>query len=209
MDRESMDRASMDQPPRGRASRLSADRREVIFARTVELVVERGYAATTVEEIAAATGSSKATLYRHWKDKPTLVVTALSATSEIDLAAIDTGSFIGDMERLMDMLALRAPRNVALVLTLAEASRHDPSLREALAGAALPELATLDAILANAAGRGEITPTGPTRHVADLIVGALFGSVLFGGSTDHLDSAYLRGYLHQVIAPLLLASRNG
>lgn len=194
-------------PASTRASRLPPRRREEIFATVVDLVAAQGYPATTIEQIAAAAGTSKATLYRHWRDKPTLIVTALKATSAINLAVIDTGRFITDMEQLMDMLAARAPRNIALVLTLAEASRHDPFLREAVQQGVMPELAALDAIIDSAARRGELRRDAPTRHVRELLLGVLFGAALFGGTTEHVDRDYLRAYLHDVLAPLLLSSR--
>lgn len=167
----------------------------------VDLIQARGYEATTIEQVAEATKTSKATLYRHWADKPTLVVTALKETSAVDLTAIDTGRFASDMEMLMDMLAERAQQNINLVLTLAEASRHDRTLGEVFHQAVLAELATLQAISDHAIERGEIPHPQRTPYLRDLILGALFGSVLFGGGTEHIDAAYLRSYLHTVILP--------
>lgn len=189
--------------PAPRASRLSADRRNEILTRTVELIIEHGYHATTIEQIAASTGSSKATLYRQWVDKPTLVITALKETSAIDLGAIDTGRLASDLDELMGMLAHHAHQNIPLVLTLAEASRHDLALREALHRATFLELATLDTILENAKQRGEVASGAPTRYVKDLIMGALFGSVLFGGAPEQVTETSLREYARAVIVPLL------
>jgi AcrR family transcriptional regulator len=57
----------------------------------IATVTANGYEATTMEAIAHAAGASKATLYRHWSGKPTLVVTALRENSGIHVDTIDTG----------------------------------------------------------------------------------------------------------------------
>jgi AcrR family transcriptional regulator len=51
--------------------------REVIIAAATRLFVEQGYAATSIEEIAAAAGVSRATVFTSIGGKPTLLKTAL------------------------------------------------------------------------------------------------------------------------------------
>ncbi len=192
-----------DAPRRRRASRLSGERRQEIFDAVVELVQAQGYEATTIEQVAAAARTSKATLYRHWTDKPTLVVAAVTETSAIDLGAIDTGSLVGDLELLVDMMAARAQRNLRLALTLAEAGQHDRDLAAAYRRALEPELAVLRAIGEQAVARGEVPQPGRVEHLRDLVVGGLFGSVVFGGPVEDVDRDHLRRHLHAVVVPFL------
>jgi AcrR family transcriptional regulator len=58
---------------RGRAATYD-EQREAILARAAELFAHRGYAATTMNDIADACGLSKATLYHYYDDKTALLV---------------------------------------------------------------------------------------------------------------------------------------
>jgi AcrR family transcriptional regulator len=64
---------------------------QAIVLATLELFVEDGYHALTVEAVAAKAGVSKATIYRRWQGKRDLVVDAL-ATLNDDLPVITEGS---------------------------------------------------------------------------------------------------------------------
>jgi AcrR family transcriptional regulator len=59
--------------PRGRAAGYD-DQRELILARAATLFANRGYPATSMNEVALACGLSKATLYHYYRDKYALLV---------------------------------------------------------------------------------------------------------------------------------------
>lgn len=189
---------------RQRAGRLSADRLTEIYETVVALVLDAGYEATTMEAIAARSGASKATLYRRWTDKPTLVMSAISQISALDFSTIDTGRFVADMEQMMDMLGLRAQQTIALVLTVTEASQHDAALSKVVERYMLPELEALQVICDRAVARGEIAHPERVVHLRHLIVGVLFTSTIFPGSDPSaVDGASLRAYLHDVMLPFV------
>jgi AcrR family transcriptional regulator len=50
------------------------DQRELILSRAARLFAQRGYSATTMNEVAEACGMSKPALYHYYKDKYTLLV---------------------------------------------------------------------------------------------------------------------------------------
>jgi len=50
------------------------DQRELILSRAAQLFAQRGYSATTMNEVAEACGMSKPALYHYYKDKYTLLV---------------------------------------------------------------------------------------------------------------------------------------
>jgi AcrR family transcriptional regulator len=52
------------------------DQRELILSRAAQLFAQRGYSATTMNEVAEACGMSKPALYHYYKDKYTLLVQA-------------------------------------------------------------------------------------------------------------------------------------
>ena len=58
---------------RGRAAGYD-DQRELILAQAAALFAQRGYPATSMNEVALACGLSKATLYHYYRDKYTLLV---------------------------------------------------------------------------------------------------------------------------------------
>jgi len=58
---------------RGRAAGYD-DQREAILAHAARLFAQRGYMATSMNQVAEASGLSKATLYHYFKDKYTLLV---------------------------------------------------------------------------------------------------------------------------------------
>ena len=68
---------------------------EAVVAATLQLLAEEGYAQLTVERIAARAGVGKASLYRRWPDKVSIVLEAVSRNPERP-SAPDTGSLRGD-----------------------------------------------------------------------------------------------------------------
>ncbi|MBL8319110.1 MAG: TetR family transcriptional regulator [Burkholderiaceae bacterium] len=59
--------------PRGRAPGYD-EQRELILARAAALFAHRGYSATSMNEVALASGLSKATLYHYYRDKYAMLV---------------------------------------------------------------------------------------------------------------------------------------
>src|SRR5579883_198423 len=57
--------------PQNRAER-AADRRQAIFDAALDEFIERGYAATRLDDVAKRAGVAKGTIYLHFKDKQTL-----------------------------------------------------------------------------------------------------------------------------------------
>ena len=60
----------------GRPRRVEVE--GAVLAATVRLVAERGYAGTTLDQIARAAGVAKTTVYRRWPSKADLVLDALT-----------------------------------------------------------------------------------------------------------------------------------
>jgi AcrR family transcriptional regulator len=66
-----------------KGKRLGAsERRQLIEKRAAELFAERGYEATTLDEIAAACGVTKPILYRHFESKKALYLALLATLRE-------------------------------------------------------------------------------------------------------------------------------
>lgn len=190
---------------RTRASRLPAARRTAIFDATVASLVEAGYDATSIEAIAAATGTSKATIYRHWGDKPTLVVTSVAARSGVEIDVIDTGSLTGDLDELLDQCARNAAQNIDIALALERAARSDPRLRAAAHQVTRSMLSALRSVAERAVARGEIEP-GFAAYLPHLLVGALFTPVFVEGSAGPVTRDYLGDFFATMVRPFIRAT---
>ena len=91
--------ATDDTPParrgRGRPRDPGTDLR--IRRAAAELLLERGFDKTTVDEVAARAGVGKATVYRRWASKEDLAVAAMESLYEAEFPAPDTGSIVSDL----------------------------------------------------------------------------------------------------------------
>ena len=78
--------------------RVEGDREDEILDATVELLLEVGYDRLTMDAVARRARASKATLYRRWADKPSLVVDAMVRAKQAPhIETHDTGSLRGDL----------------------------------------------------------------------------------------------------------------
>ncbi|BBG01798.1 MULTISPECIES: TetR/AcrR family transcriptional regulator [Pseudonocardia] len=192
------------------SSRFPAQRRRQVLDAARALVAERGFEVTTVEAVAAATRTSKATLYRQWGDKASLVVEAVSAGSGIAIGRIDTGTLAGDLGAVADMLAERASVNVPIVLGIARAGQRDPALLAALSARLLPEIDALRAIVTRAVVRGELPAEPPAaRYLQHMLTGALLAPSLLEGRAGAVDARHLHDYLAAVVLPALGSGQPG
>ena len=78
--------------------RVEGDREDEILEATLELLLDVGYDRLTMDAVARRARASKATLYRRWADKPSLVVDAMvRAKHAPHVDSHDTGSLRGDL----------------------------------------------------------------------------------------------------------------
>ena len=103
--------------------------RRVIMDATIELLVERGVEATTVEAIAERSGAAKTTIYRHWPGKEAVLRAAIESIIPVAKAP-DTGSLRGDLTFFAHDLAgiLTTSPTSALIPALISAAERDDEL---------------------------------------------------------------------------------
>jgi AcrR family transcriptional regulator len=80
--------------PGGRTARVRA----TVLDATVAELVEHGYAALSVESVAARAGVSKTTLYRRWGGKDSLVVDAVETFAAAQADVPDSGDIDEDLQ---------------------------------------------------------------------------------------------------------------
>ncbi|MET7303700.1 TetR/AcrR family transcriptional regulator [Embleya sp. NPDC005575] len=192
-----------DSAPTNRRSRLTPEREAELYTATVDLLRETGYAALTMEAIAARAKASKATLYRQWQSKPRLVAAALRHNKKMSLVGLDTGSLRGDLHETARRMAYGAAPDTALLASVAHAILGDPELGLAVRETIVePESSVLDQVLTRAVARGELAPDNPAVGLlAHLLIGAVTGRPLVEGCVA--DEEYLHRYIDAVVLPAL------
>jgi AcrR family transcriptional regulator len=82
----------------------SAQAHGKVLDAALQFFAERGIEASSMDAIAEASGVSKATIYKHWKDKDALALEALSRLLELheDPPVFDTGNLCADIAALLN-----------------------------------------------------------------------------------------------------------
>src|SRR5687768_17729242 len=86
---------------RGPGRPRSEEAHGAILDAAVDLVREVGYDAVAMEAIAARAGVGKATVYRRWSGKETLIADAIERLMRATMPVPDTGTVAGDLAVLM------------------------------------------------------------------------------------------------------------
>jgi TetR/AcrR family transcriptional repressor of mexJK operon len=148
----------------------SQAKRQAILDAATEAFLRSGYAAG-VDEIAAAAGVGKQTVYRHFGDKQALFLAALAAAragvlAPQSAAAPDTGDPLRDLTRMGEqILAMALSPTVAALhrLTIAEIGRH-PELSRHWADSSTPYVdEELTGYLKRCDGAGLLAVPDPAR----------------------------------------------
>lgn len=159
---------------RGRVTETKSRRRGAALERAILDAVwaeleEAGYAALTMERVAARAGTSKPVLYRRWANRAELVLAAWSRRIPTQEGPVDTGELRGDLIDLFTRISKRADSmmNEMIAGVMGEAFR-DPEvialLQEQLRSSRLGE--TVEQILGRAVDRGELLAVRLSPRVA-------------------------------------------
>ncbi len=92
--------------PRGRASNYD-DQREMILAKAAHLFAHGGYPGTSMNQVAIATGLSKATLYHYFRDKYSLLLDITEGhVSRLEALVVDVNAHqLAPEERMRALIA--------------------------------------------------------------------------------------------------------
>ncbi len=181
--------------------------KESILRATLDLLVENGVAATTIEAIADRSGVAKTTIYRHWASKPELVIDAFKSLTR-EGKVPDTGSLEGDLEALAVGLsrALASGRFASLLPSLIDAAQRDPEMSKLHDRFAADREMTVRHIVTRARSRGEIRDDVSDSDVVDLIAGPIFYRRLV--AHDRLDARSAKR-LAELISELVTPDLEG
>ncbi|MCU1343828.1 MAG: TetR family transcriptional regulator [Acidimicrobiia bacterium] len=168
---------------------------------TLDILMADGYAGLTMAGVAQRAGVSTATLYRRFRDRDEVVLSALEDRRAQASPAPDTGTLAGDLEATLNDLAeaLAGDRGRLLEGLLSEMMRN-----KALAcviRSRLPDInrANLLEILDRAHARGEIPRPEHPDLVVHLVIGPLYHGRLITGTP-------LSGTAVRALVPMLLTA---
>jgi AcrR family transcriptional regulator len=82
---------------RGRGRPRDPGTDERITTAAAELMLQRGFDRTTVDDVASLAGVGKATVYRRWPSKEDLAVAAMETLYNAEMPEPDTGSVVTDL----------------------------------------------------------------------------------------------------------------
>ena len=95
-----------------------------------DLLIERGFAALTIEAVAARAGVGKQTIYRWWSSKSDLLFDAFLDETREELKPIDSGSLSGDLRAHLRQMAtfFGKAENAIMFKALAGQAQHDEAV---------------------------------------------------------------------------------
>ncbi len=160
--------------------RVEGARESEILEAALTVLAQVGYDRLTMDGVAGEAKAGKATLYRRWSSKASLVVDALLHTKQaLQSPEVDTGSLREDLLELACCHGgLTDERSTQVMAGVVAALQHDPEFAAEFRSRVLaPTLAATRAIFARARARGETA----TDLDLDLLSPALAGIVLHRG----------------------------
>ena len=159
----------------------SEEAHKAILDATLELLVEVGFSAMTVEGVASRAGVGKATIYRRWPSKLPLVVEAFGQLPGFE--EVDTGSLAEDLKKMLRayLQAFNASPLSAILPSLAGERAHNPELSELFEPVSVGRRQPLIRAFERAVDRGEVAADLDVELAADLVVGPIAVALFFKG----------------------------
>ncbi|MBL8555593.1 MAG: TetR/AcrR family transcriptional regulator [Phenylobacterium sp.] len=171
--------------PGGRTERHT----DAIYRATLLQLAERGYAGLAFNDIAAAAGVARSTLYRRWSGRAELVLDAIGVSLSEAIVAPDTGSLVEDMRQTLRQIGayISTPLGAAVVAASLEIGATG------VPGGRLERwrerLSAFDAMFDRATARGEIASDLDRTASFALAAGAIHFRLIFTG--EALDEAWV------------------
>src|SRR3954451_22458532 len=172
--------------PRGRTRDTDAQRR--ILDATIELLGTQGNGQVRMDDIAAAAGVGKQTIYRWWPSKHAVVIDALLDRSTKDTPFTDSGDARRDLRRHMRgvVRVFASPTGALIRELVAESQVDDRIAGEFVERFWQPRRDLSTAFLLRAIDRGEVRGDIDVEAALDAIYSPLWTRLLIGhGPVDN------------------------
>ncbi|MEA5360784.1 TetR/AcrR family transcriptional regulator [Amycolatopsis sp., V23-08] len=175
-----------------------------ILDAVLELIAEAGYVSMTIDAVAARSGTSKATIYRRWRNKHEIALAAMTRYHGRHTSwSVDTGTFRGDLaahtRRFAEVLNGFDGR---LAVGLVQARASDPELLDELetrfsSGARLPP-----EVIERAVARGELSGPVDAGLFEEVVASVLFMRWMW---RLPMDAGFLDHVVDDLAVPVLTA----
>ena len=149
-----------ERPRRGRGRPRDPETDRRITAAASKLMLQRGFDKMTVDDVAAAAGVGKATVYRRWPSKEDLALAAMEQLYAQEIRQPDTGSIETDLRQgFHDVLTFANSAEGASFIRMSVAeSVRDPRIAELYRQATQRREDMARTTLQRAIDRGEVRP---------------------------------------------------
>jgi len=190
--------------------RVEGDREAEILEATLDVLAEVGYDRVTMDAVAARAKASKATLYRRWNGKVSLVIDALHQGHHHPAVEepVDTGTLRGDLigafcghGGLTDKPEVAA-FGAILTAILRDADFAEAFRREVLA----PKLAGTTSLFERAKARGEISEDVAIELLAPALAAIVLHRFVLVGEPPTQD--LITNVIDQIILPAAMVGRS-
>jgi AcrR family transcriptional regulator len=184
--------------------RVEGDREQEILGAALEVLGEVGYDRLTMDAVAARAKASKATLYRRWTNKLTLVIDALVAQKAAP-EPLDTGSLRGDLAAAYcGFGGLTDRATVTRFTSVLTAIGRDPEFASAYRTQVLgPKVAQAVTIFERARARGELRDDIDITLIAPALPGIVLHRFFMLGEAPTPD--LIDRVLDQIVLPAAMA----
>jgi AcrR family transcriptional regulator len=180
--------------------RVEGDREQQIFDATLQVLAESGYDRLTMDAVAAKAKASKATLYRRWTNKVSLVIEALQHDKGAPDVP-DTGSLRGDLQAAFcGVGGLTDSHTVATFASVLTAISRDADFADAFRRDVVgPKLAVSHQIWERARQRGELRDDVELDLLEPALAGIVLHRLFLMGECP--DSDTITRVIDQIILP--------
>jgi AcrR family transcriptional regulator len=164
---------------------------EAIRAAVLELLVEEGYQATTIQAVARRAGVGAPSIYRRWATKAELVEDAIFPSADVEYPE-PSDDFAADLRawaRLIFRGLNDAAARAAIPGLLSEYHRSPAMYDRLVLRTELPTRQAFRATIAAAAERGAIDPDTPSDLIYETLLGAMFLRAMVRGGRGALRHA--------------------
>jgi AcrR family transcriptional regulator len=183
--------------------RIEGDREAEILEATLDVLADVGYDRLTMDAVALRAKASKATLYRRWNGKVSLVIDALhhGHQHEQPTEAVDTGSLREDLlNSFCGAGGLTDKPEVDTFGAILTAVARDADFAEAFRREVLaPKLAATSELFERAKARGEIGDEVDIELLAPALAGIVLHRFFLVGEAPTKD--LITSVIDQIILP--------
>jgi AcrR family transcriptional regulator len=168
--------------------RNPAARQAVLDAAALLLARPDG-AATSIEEIAKASGVSKHTIYRWWPSKGAVLLEAMVEEAREEAAVPPAGAVAADLESYLAATFTAAERAAPLLRSAMAEAQRDPRAAEGMRQFTAARREELRHLLQAGQSRGELPSDTDLDLLIDLVYGLLWYRILVGHAPLTADVA--------------------